>query len=61
MSFSMKFANSFSISKNASIEEYREFSGNIGRKLLEICKSNNLYIANSRIGKDKNISKKNLQ
>jgi hypothetical protein len=27
MSFSMKFANSFSISKNASIEEYKEFSG----------------------------------
>jgi hypothetical protein len=27
MSFSMKFTNSFSISKNASIDEYREFSG----------------------------------
>jgi pantoate kinase len=26
MSFSMKFTNSFSISKNASIDEYREFS-----------------------------------
>jgi hypothetical protein len=27
MSFSIKFTNSFSISKNASIDEYREFSG----------------------------------
>jgi hypothetical protein len=25
----MKFANSFSLSKNASIEEYREFSGGV--------------------------------
>jgi hypothetical protein len=27
MSFSIKFTNSFSISKNAFIDEYREFSG----------------------------------
>jgi hypothetical protein len=27
MSFSIKFTNSFSISKNASIDEYRKFSG----------------------------------
>jgi hypothetical protein len=33
---------------------------NVGRKLLEMCKSNNLYIAYSRIDKDKNIGKKNL-
>jgi hypothetical protein len=35
--------------------EYRP--NNFGRKLLEMWKSNNLYIANSRIGKDKNIGK----
>jgi hypothetical protein len=27
MAFSIKFTNSFSISKNAFIDEYREFSG----------------------------------
>jgi hypothetical protein len=37
MYFSIKFTNSFSISKNAFIDEYREFSG--GMKLLEMCKS----------------------
>jgi pantoate kinase len=39
MSFSMKFTNSFSISKNASIDEYREFSGGMyvakNRKILK--------------------------
>jgi pantoate kinase len=29
MSFSIKFTNSFSISKNAFIDEYREFSGRV--------------------------------
>jgi pantoate kinase len=42
MSFSMRFANSFSISQNASIEEYREFSGRMythpnKRSLLNTC------------------------
>jgi hypothetical protein len=51
------------LDNNISLKRYTQCEcrpNNFGRKLLEMCKSNNLCIANSRIGKDKNISKKNL-
>ena len=51
------------LDNNISLKRYTQCecrTNNFGRKLLEMCKSNNLYIANSRIGKDKNIGKKNL-
>jgi hypothetical protein len=49
------------LDNNISLKRYTQCEcrpNNFGRKLLEMCKSNNLYIANSRIGKDKNIGKK---
>jgi hypothetical protein len=49
------------LDNNISLKRYTQCEcrpNNFGRKLLEMCKSNNLCIANSRIGKDKNISKK---
>jgi hypothetical protein len=52
------------LDNNISLKRYTQCEcrpNNFGRKLSEMCKSNNLYIANSRIGKDKNIGKKNLQ
>lgn len=33
---------------------------NYGHKLLNVCKRNNMYIANSRVGNDRGIGKKNL-
>ena len=51
------------LDNNISLKRYTQCEcrpNHFGRKLLEMCKSNNLCIANSRIGKDKNISKKNL-
>ena len=52
------------LDNNISLKRYTQCEcrpNNFGWKLSEMCKSNNLYIANSRIGKDKNIGKKNLQ
>jgi hypothetical protein len=49
------------LDNNISLKRYTQCEcrpNNFGRKLLEMCKSNNLCIANSRIDKDKNISKK---
>ena len=34
---------------------------NMGRRLLEMCRSLNLIIVNVRFGKDKRIGKKNMQ
>jgi len=51
------------LDNNISLKRYTQCEcrpNNFGRKLLEMCNSNNLYIANSGIGKDKNIGKKNL-
>ena len=51
------------LDNNISLKRYTQCEcrkNYFGRKPLEMCKSNNLYIANFRIGKDKNIGKKNL-
>ena len=51
------------LDNNISLKRYTQCEcrkNYFGRKPLEMCKSNNLYIANFRIGEDKNIGKKNL-
>ena len=52
------------LDNNISLNRYTQCecrTNNFGRKRLEMCKSNNLYFANSRSDKDNNIGKKNLQ
>jgi hypothetical protein len=49
------------LDNNISLKRYTQCEcrpNKFGRKLLEMCKSSNLCIANSRIDKDKNIGKK---